>query len=90
MNWNIDYHIHTIYSDGAMNPRDIVRACAAKGMSSIAITDHDGIDGVNEAVAEGKTQGVRVATGIELATEDDTGVGLHILGYDSTLRISTC
>lgn len=81
MNWNNDYHIHTIYSDGAMNPRDIVRACAAKGMSSIAITDHDGIDGVNEAVAEGKTQGVRVATGIELATEDDTGVGLHILGY---------
>ena len=81
MSWTIDYHIHTIYSDGAMNPRDIVRACEAKGMSNIAITDHDGIDGVHEALIEGRNQGIQVTTGIELATEDDTGVGLHILGY---------
>ncbi|MDO4394301.1 MAG: PHP domain-containing protein [Bacillota bacterium] len=79
--WKIDYHIHTIYSDGGSEPEQIVRTAAAKGIETVAITDHDGIDGVETAIKVGKECGVNVITGIEFATEYGDGDVLHILGY---------
>ena len=67
--WKIDYHIHTIFSDGGSNPRQIVKTAAEQGMDAVAITDHDGIDGVDEAMKAGRDYGIEVASGIELATE---------------------
>lgn len=79
--WKVDYHIHTTLSDGASSPEQIVKSAASMGMEGIAITDHDGIDGVAQAVKQGRESGIKVVTGIEFATELDDGTGLHILGY---------
>jgi predicted metal-dependent phosphoesterase TrpH len=77
----IDLHLHTYYSDGTMSPEELVRLAKESGVDTIAITDHDGMGGLNEGMEAGKRQGVHVIPGIELSTEDDRGVYMHILGY---------
>ncbi len=77
----IDLHIHTCYSDGQARPEDIVRKAKALGYRMIAITDHDGTGGLKEAMETGNFVGLDVISGIELATETEEGIGLHILGY---------
>lgn len=81
MGKKIDYHIHTWFSDGAASPASIVEAAKAAGYDEIAITDHDGVNGIPEALAAGEKVGLSVIPGIELATETDEKTGLHILGY---------
>ena len=77
----VDFHIHTNYSDGQATPTDIVRRAKELGYDMIAITDHDGVDGIREALAAGEAADLKVIPGIELATETEEGIGLHILGY---------
>lgn len=77
----IDLHIHTHYSDGWASPGDIVCKAKELGYEVIAITDHDGAGGVEEAVAAGRKSGLKVIPGIELAAETEEGTGVHILGY---------
>ena len=79
--YDTDMHIPTHYSDGQESPADIVRQAQAFGYEKIAITDHDGTDGIAEALEEGGRCGLCVIPGIEIATQLD-GTGLHILGYD--------
>lgn len=76
-----DFHIHTYYSDGQASPGEIVKAAKQLGYERIAITDHDGTDGVAEAVEEGIRVGLEVVPGIEIATKTGEGIGLHILGH---------
>ena len=76
-----DMHIHTYYSDGQASPADIAAGAAALGLETIAVTDHDGVDGIREALEAGRREGINVIPGIELDTEDRSGVKLHILGY---------
>ncbi len=83
-----DLHIHTYYSDGQASPSDIVKAASNLGYEVISITDHDGVDGVKEAVEAGKREGVRVIPGIELAAETEEGTGFHILGYGMDIENS--
>lgn len=75
-----DLHIHTNYSDGEYPPKEVVRRAARAGLSVIAITDHDNILGIEEAVEEGEAIGVSVLPGVELSAEDN-GSDIHILGY---------
>ncbi|OQB14026.1 MAG: Error-prone DNA polymerase [Firmicutes bacterium ADurb.Bin193] len=75
----IDLHTHSIKSDGAMTPTEVVRHAASKGLSAISLTDHDVTDGVSEAVSAGKTFGIEVVPGIELSVQSKTET--HILGY---------
>ncbi len=77
-----DYHIHTYYSDGTLSPTEVVRWAVSRGLRSIAITDHDGIDGVKEASAAGLDAGIVVIPGIEFSAVNEDGIGLHILGYN--------
>lgn len=77
----IDLHLHTYYSDGTMSPEDLVKLAKERGVTTIAITDHDGMGGLDEGLEAGKRQGVHVIPGIELSTEDEQGVYMHILGY---------
>ncbi|MDO4745822.1 MAG: PHP domain-containing protein [Bacillota bacterium] len=79
--YKVDFHIHTKYSDGLATPVEIVRSAKELEYDMIAITDHDGIDGIKEALIAGETAGVKVIPGIELATVTEEGIGLHILGY---------
>ncbi|MBE6030261.1 MAG: PHP domain-containing protein [Clostridiales bacterium] len=77
----VDLHIHTCYSDGAYTPSEIVLRYKDRGYNLIAITDHDTIDGVAEAVKKGEELQIRVIRGIEFSTRNEDGVEMHILGY---------
>lgn len=75
----IDLHTHSLCSDGAQTPADVVRTAKAAGLSAIALSDHDSIEGVQEAMDEGSRLGVEVIPAVELSAQSDTE--LHILGY---------
>lgn len=75
-----DLHIHTIYSDGTFSPRDAVESARLKGLSAVAITDHDITDGIEEALKAGAKIGIEVIPGIELSC-DYNGCEVHILGF---------
>ncbi len=75
----IDLHTHSLCSDGAQTPIDVVRTAADAGLSAIALSDHDCIEGVQEAMDAGKALGVEVIPSVELSAQSDTE--LHILGY---------
>lgn len=79
MEKRIDLHTHSIYSDGSMTPSELVRHAKNEGLSAIALSDHDSIGGVAEAVEEGKRIGIEVIPAIELSAEAETET--HILGY---------
>ncbi len=79
--YKVDFHIHTNYSDGLATPVEIVKKAKELEYDMIAITDHDGIDGIKEALIAGEAAEIKVIPGIELATETEEGIGLHILGY---------
>ncbi|MDH4208298.1 MAG: PHP domain-containing protein [Anaerolineae bacterium] len=86
----VDLHIHTSASDGVLSPAEVVRAAVEKGLIAIAITDHDTIDGLDEALAAAAGTGLEVVPGIELSAEHGDQE-VHILGYyldhqDVTLR----
>ncbi len=75
----IDLHTHSLKSDGAQTPADVVRTAYGAGLSAIALSDHDNIEGVPEAMAEGQRLGIEVIPAVELSAQSDTE--LHILGY---------
>ncbi len=79
MNKFIDLHTHSIASDGSMSPAELVRHAKEKGLAAIALTDHDTVDGVAEALEEGAKTGVEVIPGIEISV--DYKPEMHILGY---------
>lgn len=80
MKSKIDLHIHSTYSDGSYDPKDLVKKYKDVGFSKISITDHDGIGGQREAIEHGKKLGIEVVPGIEFSTSYD-GHECHLLGY---------
>lgn len=72
-----DLHVHTTYSDGAATPAEVVARAVAVGLSVIAITDHDCIDGAVEAgrLAAGTCD---VVVGEEVTTRDGHVLGLFL------------
>jgi predicted metal-dependent phosphoesterase TrpH len=61
-----DLHSHTTASDGKLIPAALIRAAAEKGIRAIAITDHDTIEGLDEAAEEAKKSGVHLVDGVEI------------------------
>ena len=81
MSERFDFHTHTCVSDGSLTPTELVRRAAANGVTGIALTDHDTVDGIAEARAEGERCGIEVLGGIELSVnEADGSRAMHILG----------
>lgn len=76
----IDLHTHSLRSDGALTPADLVRRAAERGVTIQALSDHDTLSGISEAAAEGERLGVRVIPATELNTESEWG-DVHVLGY---------
>ena len=76
-----DLHLHSYFSDGTMSPTALVERAVSLGQNKIAITDHDGIGGVEEAVRAGEKLGVEVVPGIEFSTSMKDGPKIHMLGY---------
>lgn len=79
-NRKVDLHTHTTASDGRITPKDLVKKAKTVGLSAIAITDHDTVSGIEEAVKEGEKLGIEVIPGIELTCRS-AYQELHILGY---------
>jgi predicted metal-dependent phosphoesterase TrpH len=75
-----DLHIHSNLSDGTETPEELVKLAQAVGLKTIALTDHDNIDGIEVAMVSGKGYGVEVIPGIEFTTENPRAE-VHILGY---------
>ena len=75
-----DLHTHTLHSDGTDTPEALVAVAQRKEISCVAITDHDSVEGVEAAMAEGLRRGVEVISGVELTAELDK-TEVHILGY---------
>ncbi len=75
-----DLHIHTTASDGTSKPSEVVRMAEKLGLSAVAITDHDTMEGISEAEAEAERCGIEVLSGVELSTEYN-GLEVHVLGY---------
>ncbi len=77
----VDLHIHSNASDGRLSPVDIILQAAERGLSVIAITDHDSVDGIASAMVAAKAfPRLRIIPGIELSTDVPQGE-IHVLGY---------
>jgi len=79
-----DLQSHSTHSDGALPAAEVVQRAAAAGVELLALSDHDTISGVSEAIAEGERVGVRVVAAVEISAVDagsSVPRELHILGY---------
>lgn len=79
-----DLQSHSTQSDGALPPYEVVERAAAAGVQLLALSDHDTVAGVTEAMAAGAENGVRVVSAVEISAVDSTAEvprELHILGY---------
>ena len=76
----IDLHTHSTCSDGLLTPTALLTLAARRGLAAIALTDHDTVAGLPEALTHGKATGVEILPGIEISSVLD-GISLHILGY---------
>lgn len=75
-----DLHCHTTMSDGTFTPTELVEEAARRGLAAIAVTDHDSVDGIEEALQAARGTQVRVVPGVEISTDVSDGE-VHILGF---------
>lgn len=75
----IDLHTHSTASDGSMTPGELVHHAKEAGLSALALTDHDTLDGLEEAAEAGLENGIEVIRGVEIGVEYKPE--MHILGY---------
>ena len=76
-----DLQSHSLHSDGELSAAQVVENAAAAGVKLLALSDHDTIDGVDEALASGALHGVRVVPATEISAVDGQYEDLHVLGY---------
>jgi predicted metal-dependent phosphoesterase TrpH len=77
-----DLQSHSLCSDGTLEPAAVVAAAAAAGVRTLALTDHDTVDGVPEALDAGRRYAITVVPAVELSTVDVLGEDFHVLGYN--------
>ncbi len=76
-----DLQAHSVHSDGALTPRQVVEAAAAAGVRRLALSDHDTAAGVPEALEAARAVGISLVPAVEISSRFDTRQDLHILGY---------
>ena len=77
---SIDLHIHSTFSDGTLSPSRLVALAKAKRLTAISITDHDTMEGVDEAIRAGQNVDLEVVPGIEISAVFGQ-LHVHLLGY---------
>lgn len=75
-----DLHIHSTASDGSLSPEQIVILAKSMGIDTIAISDHNSIDGLAEAFEAGRKYCVSIIPAVELSTRFNDE-SIHLLGY---------
>jgi hypothetical protein len=76
-----DLQSHSVYSDGALAPADVVAGAAGAGVTLFALSDHDTTDGVAEAQAAADRAGILLLAATEISASFDGRQDLHVLGY---------
>lgn len=77
----VDMHFHSNHSDGAFSVKDVLEIVAGAGVTLAALTDHDSIMGIKEALDLAPKMGMKLIPGVEISTMYDEGE-VHMLGYD--------
>lgn len=75
----VDLHVHSTKSDGTFTPTELVNYALEKGLTAFALTDHDTVDGIDEALEAAKDKPITVIPGIEYSTEYHSR-DVHIVG----------
>ena len=78
---NIDLHSHSYYSDGVLSPAELVARAVSKGVTVLALTDHDTVAGIPEALVAAEGAGLRLIPGVELSCTWNHKT-IHILGLN--------
>lgn len=78
-----DFHIHTSFSDGTLSPSEVVQRANGNNVQVLAITDHDTLTGIDEAIEESVKHNIMLIPGIELSTQHNNE-SIHILGFFKT------
>ncbi len=78
--FTVDLHTHTTASDGTLTPTELVVAAAEAGITGLGITDHDTLDGLEEAAEAARQMNIEMIPGIELSIDYPHG-RFHMLGY---------
>ncbi len=76
-----DLQSHSTHSDGSLPPREVVRRAAHAGVTLLALTDHDTVDGVSAAIDAAREHSIAVTPAVELSSVGAGREDLHILGY---------
>ncbi len=76
----IDLHAHTNKSDGSLSPAELIALACRKGLRTLAITDHDTLEGYDAALAHARAASLELICGVELSTKFH-GRTIHVLGY---------
>lgn len=76
----VDLHLHSTFSDGSTTPTEIVKRAATIGLTGIALTDHDTLEGIQEATTAASRYGMRLISGTELSVEWKNQ-SMHMLVY---------
>ena len=77
---HVDLHTHTTASDGVVPPAELVLEASRRGISALGVTDHDTLDGLEEAERAANSAGIELIPGVELSTTVEVGE-FHLLGY---------
>ncbi len=75
----VDLHTHTYFSDGSLSPEELVEEAMWRGLSAVALTDHDSVEGLPRAQAASTQAGLELVPGVELSCAYE-GRELHLLG----------
>jgi predicted metal-dependent phosphoesterase TrpH len=88
----MDLQSHSTYSDGELPPAGVVAAAAEAGVTTLALTDHDAIDGVAEAAEAAKEAGIVLVPATEISCVHGSLDDMHMLGYwvDTTAIAPAC
>src|ERR687898_3353703 len=79
---DFDLQSHSVASDGSLAPADVVATAAAGGMRLMALTDHDTVDGVSDALRAAREHGLRCSPAAELSSVSGEFEDLHVCGYE--------
>jgi predicted metal-dependent phosphoesterase TrpH len=77
----IDLQSHSTVSDGELAPADVVRSAAKAGVTTMSLTDHDGVAGVPEAMGTARKAGIECVPAVEMSCVHRYSEDLHMLGY---------
>jgi predicted metal-dependent phosphoesterase TrpH len=79
--WSVDLHSHTLFSDGSLTPAELVRLARTNGVRALAVTDHDHVGGIDEALEVGDSAEIEIIPGIELSITYAEFEDIHLLAY---------